>query len=435
MLISLIIGIYILHYIFPYFSIDTTPLWIISVSILGYNILFHRFWHKLPAVLEKNKFNSLHFSLIQIICDFIALLIFIYFTGGVETPLFALFIFHVIIGSLFLTGSYISLIVSGTLLVAITGSILEFNGIVPHHTIQGFLDVPLYNNASYLVIYFALFGLSLYMSVYLANSIAKPLYQRERALTLAYEELENAEKSKTRYVMSVVHDLKTPIAAVTTYINMILEGTLGVVHEEQKRPLERSKHRLDGAITMINDILNISQLKLESGIENVTDVNLTAVFLEIYEETRDMMSSKNIQYNFIFDESENFTIQAEPKLLKMALGNLVSNACKYTEQGGIIEITLKAFKKDVTISVADNGIGIPFAEKDKIFEDFYRSTVSKRKGIEGTGLGMSIVMQVINKLNGEITVESPCYLAQDESHSGTQFIVRLPKEFYVINPS
>src|SRR3989339_422431 len=395
MQISLIIFLTVLGKILPRFEFDSLPLCIITAVILAYNIIFHRISVSMPELYQsQKKFHSLHLSMLQIILDIIALMLFIYFTGGVESPIFFFYIFH---------------------------------GIIPHHGISAIYTLPLYNNPSYMIGHFIFFGLTLYLSIYLTNSIAKQLYLRERSLTQAYNDLENAEKSKSRYVFSVVHDLKTPIAASMTYLDMMLDGTLGEVKSEHLRPLERIKYRLSGAVKTINDILFFSKLKSESGIENITDVSLISLFDEVYLDYRILLNSKNIKYSFKCDATDEAIIQAEPKLLQLAMSNLVSNSIKYTEQDGVIEVVVNDLKEMYLISVADNGIGIPEEEKEKIFQDFYRTSISKKMGIEGTGLGMSIVLQVIHKLHGEILVESPCYLATESNKHGTRFIIRLPK--------
>ncbi len=439
LLTTLIIGILLLQNIFPNFHINTSPLWIIAGSILIYNILFHQLWlflsKKRKWYLQKKSefidkgFHSLHFSLIQICCDLTALLLFIYYTGGVESPLFVFFIFHIIIGSLFLPGEIIAILVTIVLGISIAGSVLELNGNIPHYAIFGYLDTPLYNNKVHLIFFFGTFGIALYLSVYLANSIAKTLYQRERALTNAYEELENAEKTKSRYVQAVVHDLKTPIAATLTYIDMILEGTFGDAPRQILRPIERSKIRLSNAIQTINDILHISQIKIESGIESITKVNLIEIFDEIHREILFLIENKGITYSFIAADEEELIIISDPKLLKLAISNLLSNAYKYTEPGGKIQVKLNETKDYLTISIADTGIGIPENEQNKIFNPFYRTSLSKSKGIEGSGLGLSMVSEIVEKFNGKIDVKSPSYLSDSNVRPGTEFIITLPKVF------
>ena len=427
MLTSLIIGIFFMEMIFPNFEIDKTPLMLIAFCIMVYNLFLHKIWTLIPLSHHSTKFNFIHLSLIQIGLDFISLMLLVYFTGSVESPMNAFIIFHVIIGSLLVPGIFITLIVTVALIISIIGSTLELKQIIPHHAIQGFLQIQLFNNPSYVIIFFSFLGITLYISIYLANSIATQLYQRERALTQAYADLETAEKSKSQYVISVVHDLKTPIVAAMTYLNMILDGNLGKIEEHQLKPLQRSKVRLTGAIDMIGDILHISTLKLESNKNNIIEVDLSGLCEEILKEMKVLLNSKKIEYNFIHDSNSQFIIKAEPKLLKLALSNLISNAYKYTEENGKIEVAIENIKDRIQISVADTGIGIPAQERDKIFQDFYRSTISKKLGIEGTGLGLSIVLQTIKQLNGEIKVESPSYLKSQDDKPGTQFIITLPK--------
>jgi len=227
--------------------------------------------------------------------------------------------------------------------------------------------------------------------------------------------------------MSIVHDLKTPIAAALTYLNMILEGNLGEIRDEQKKPLERSKTRLSAAVNTINDILNISQLKLQSEMEEFQDVSLCDLFHDIFADTMVLFKSKNINIDLVCEQKGPFTIKSEPKLLKLALSNLISNAFKYTNQNGNVEVKITEHHNILKIIIADNGIGIPKKDIDKIFNDFYRSSISKKMGIEGTGLGLSIVNNIIKKFSGTVRVESPSYLFKDEQNPGTQFIVEFKK--------
>ena len=228
--------------------------------------------------------------------------------------------------------------------------------------------------------------------------------------------------------MTIVHDLKTPIAAATTYLNMILEGSMGEVNPLQQQPLERSKLRLGNAIGTINDILYISQAKLESGINNIENVNLVEIIVDLIKDVIILIDSKLLQINTNFEENQEIHVQAEPKLLKLALANLISNSIKYTERGGQVNINLTENKDNVIISIVDNGIGIPEKDKVKVFGNFFRTSLSKEKGIEGSGLGLSLVLEVIKKYNGTIELISPSSLAS-EGKPGTEFIITMPKIF------
>ncbi len=409
---------------------DLIPLAIIAASILVYNLFFHKLWKIDPqSFFKRFKIHGLRFALLQICADFIALMLFIYYTGGVESPMYAFFIFHVIIGSLFLPGRIVALLITAVLIITAGGSALELNGTIPHHPIGGWIEFELYKIPEFVFVFFLFFGLALYLSIYLTNSIAKQLYERERALTQAYDELENAEKTKSRYVMSVVHDLKTPIAAATTYLDMLLSETLGEIQKKQKRPLERAKYRLDRGINTINDILRISQIRISEDIDDVEDINIYSLLSEIYEDNKVLFRSKDLDAKIECDDCEQAVIQANHALLKLTFSNLISNAQKYTKKGGKIRIIISGGKDELSVVVADDGIGIPKEDKEKIFKEFYRTKASKKEGIEGSGLGMTIVKQIVERYGGKIEVESPSRLASGDDTPGSEFNIILPKNY------
>lgn len=410
----------------PDLQLETLSIGILTAVILLYNMVFHRTHALLPG--GKAPFNGLHFAFLQMSLDFTALLVLLYLSGGIESPFFYFFIFHVIIGSLILPRQVVTILVGATLGIIIIGAIMEMNGSLPHYALSGFHDGTQYANPMYVAIRVTMLSLVLFLSNYLANSISKELYLRERSLTIAYRKLEDAETTKSRYVMSVVHDLKTPIAAAMTYLNMILDGSLGRVPEAFERPLERSRIRLNNAISIVNDILQLTQLRLAEKPE-ISHVNLTELIDEIYQEMRILFVSKKIRFSTWINSDKDIYVEAERKLLKLALSNLMSNTHKYTERDGRVEIHIQRKDEDIRIEIADNGIGIPAHEQKKIFQDFYRSSLSKEKGIEGTGLGMSVVLHIIRQFNGEIDVESPSRLGDGVGRPGTAFFITLPATY------
>ncbi|MGB9913053.1 MAG: sensor histidine kinase, partial [Candidatus Kapaibacteriota bacterium] len=277
---------------------------------------------------------------------------------------------------------------------------------------------------TYLVVFFSTFTIVVYVSIYLANSIAKVLYEREKQLYQAYKELEAAEQTKTKYVMTVVHDLKTPISAALTWVELITNKSLGAIPETLVDPIERIQRRLKNALELIGDILMISQVRLSSEIK-LEEIELNELFNELYKKHRIMIVSKKLEYRVV-PYSDRIVINTDGKLLNLALSNLISNAIKYTEPNGIIEVKIQESGNNVEITIADNGIGIPEDELPKIFNEFYRSSLSKEKNIEGTGLGMALVKEIITRLSGDISIYSPSYLG-NESRKGTQVVIKLPK--------
>ncbi len=424
--IMMLLSVMVFGALFERVYVDEALVAILASFILAYNLILHRTQRLVPEGYDA--FNGLHFALIQMSLDFAALLALIYLTGGVESPYFYFFIFHVIIGSLILPMRVISILITSTVLIAFGGAMMELHEIIPHFRIEGFILDEHYRDATFVGVHFTFLSMTLFISNYLANSISKELYLRERALTVAFRKLGEAEQTKSRYVMSVVHDLKTPIAAAATYLNMILDGSLGKVPEALQRPLERSQLRLMNAIQVVNDVLQLTQLKLEEK-PTITSVNLTELIDEIYQEMRILFISKKIRFSTWVGKQEDIHIEAEPRLLKIALANLISNTQKYTDNEGRVEIHIHQQEDSVSIEISDNGIGIPEEEQKKIFNDFYRSAAVKKRGIEGTGLGLSVVTHIIHQFNGRIEVQSPSRLADGPDRPGSSFIVTLPKIF------
>ncbi|MCX7879841.1 MAG: HAMP domain-containing histidine kinase [Ignavibacteria bacterium] len=424
LLFSFIIGIEVVKKFVEGVQIQTLSISIIMLLILLYNFLFHRLWNKFGEISKKYNVHSLHFSLLQIIVDFIALMLLIYFTGGVESPFTTFYIFHIIIGSIILPGSIMCLLMAIVIILSLSGAILEYHSIIPHYQITGIVKYPLYNDSYYLGTFFVTFAIVVFISIYLANSIARKLYEREKELFYAYKDLEEAEKSKSKYVMTVVHDLKTPISAALTWVDLLADGSIEQLPESYKKPIERIQSRLKNAIDLIDNILKITNMKLTEEFFLKEEVDLVALCKEIHQSFSVMASSKNLDFKLDVGE-QPVKISTNFNLLNLAISNLVSNAIKYTEPNGKVELIVNQLHNEVAISVADNGIGIPKKEIEKIFSEFYRTSLVKQKNIEGTGLGMALVNEAVKKLNGKINIFSPSYLAS-EGRPGTQVIIRIP---------
>jgi two-component system sensor histidine kinase VicK len=126
--------------------------------------------------------------------------------------------------------------------------------------------------------------------------------------------------------------------------------------------------------------------------------------------------------------SKQEILKGDAVLLELAFSNLIGNSIKYTNPGGVVEIVVEDGKseKEIEVEVCDNGIGIPEKDREKIFREFFRASNVKHKSYEGTGLGLSVVKQIIEQHGGKISFQSPSRLA-DENGAGTCFRVTLLK--------
>ena len=398
---------------------------LITVTIFIYNILFHysrKFLQPVPK-----KFNPLHLSLLQIIFDLAALTLLLYFTGDIENPLFMFYIFHMIIGSLILPGNVIFTIAALVIISFCSMIFLEYFGVLTHHHIKGLLNTHLYDEFYYIFFFAIVFTLMMFTSVFLANMIARQLYKRERQLKETLDKLNEAEIAKQKYIMGIVHEIKSPIAAVQSYLDIIMEGFVGSVSKIILDKIKKARTRTDEAVQMINNVLRISQLKQLDiiGYEAVRPEEILNKLVRRYSEKYD---KKNVLVKFEDKREVKSMIEADKILLEMAFSNILGNSVKYARKNGNVEVRLSEEKNEIEIEFCDDGIGIPPEEIDQIFNQFYRASNVTDNEFEGSGLGLSLVKEIIERHEGNITVQSPSRLG-DSVSPGTSFIVRLPKKY------
>jgi len=408
---------------FKFTETQTLAISVVTISILIYNVFLHVGKKHIKSIA--GQFNPLHLSLIQMLLDFIALFLLVHFTGGIETPLYMLFVFHMIIGSLVLPGSIIYTV--GTIVVLVFGGIVfsEYYLIIPHYTIQGFLNTPLYNDFNYVVSIFTIFSFTMFISVYLANGIARQLYRMEQDLVESINKLNTVEIEKQKYIIGIVHEIKTPLAAVHSYLNLILQKFLGPLNEKVEERLIRASARSEEAINLINDVIKISRFKLFDQFVK-EEIQIEEVINELSNKHSANAEGKKIELIFNDDRKAFTKIIGDKFLLTLAISNLIGNAIKYVDEDGLIEVKVEDGEEDVVITVCDNGIGIPENEHEKIFKEFFRSSNIKKDEHEGTGIGLSIVKEIIEKHEGKISVESPSRLA-NQNRPGTCFKIQLPQ--------
>ncbi|MHB1687220.1 MAG: sensor histidine kinase [Ignavibacteriaceae bacterium] len=403
-------------------KLQNTALIAITISIQIYNLLLH--WVRQFIKCEPDKFNPLHFSLLQMILDLSALGLIVYFTGGIETPLFMLFIFHMIIGSLILPGRVIYTIAVAVIFYFIALTYAEYFGIIPHQAIAGFLQIPLYDNLKFIIVYDTIFAFVMIMSVILASRIANQLYKMEQQLVESLVKLNEAETEKQKYIIGLVHEIKSPLVAAHSYLDVILQKILGPIDKTIEEKLLRVRSRSDEAIRMINDVLKVSKLRLLDEISLAYFDFKELIQMEI-DNYQDSINSKKIKLIFFDRRSLQKEIKGDKFLLEIAVSNLISNSIKYVEENGKIEISLFEDETWMKLEICDNGIGIPKNDLEKIFNDFFRGSNIKNKNYEGAGLGLSIVKHIIESHGGNISVSSPSRLGS-ERNAGAEFIISLP---------
>ena len=397
---------------------------IIIASILLYNSLLHRI--RKYVRFDLTRFNPLYVSLLQMALDLIALLMLVYYTGGIESPLYMQFVFLVIIGSLILPGTLVYVMAAVFVLAFTALTALEHYQMIAHHSVDGLLNFPLYNNPYYVGAFLFTFTFMIFTSVYLANGMARQLYKREKDLVDSMKKINAAEKEKQKYIMGIVHEIKTPIVAVASYIDIILQKFLGPIDETIEEKLVRAKNRTDEGIQMINDVLNVSKLTLYDQYDE-EEVDIYEIVSGVIKRRKASAEAHLIKLNLSDKREKKENIKGDKFLLDIALSNLLGNSIKYGVDHGNVEITINSNSKNLIIEVCDDGVGIPKEELPKIFKEFYRANNVRKIVSEGSGLGLSVVKRIVERHGGTVSAVSPSRMATRD-HPGTCFTIEIPFE-------
>jgi signal transduction histidine kinase len=247
----------------------------------------------------------------------------------------------------------------------------------------------------------------------------KDVQEQAVELARAKTELERLDEAKSHLMLKVAHELRAPVAAVQSYINLILAGY--ITGNDVKPTLTRVQERLQEMLDLISDLLELARLR-QAKDQIVAEASLQPV-ADILEEVVGLFREQAHQkkQSFQVEIMNRPTLKADQKNLRQIWTNLISNAIKYTPEGGRIEVSLGTEDGQVVGMVADSGIGIAEEDMPHLFQDFFRTDQAKSSGAIGTGLGLSIVKQIVESYGGEIKVTS-------RLGEGTRFTFTLPLE-------
>lgn len=228
---------------------------------------------------------------------------------------------------------------------------------------------------------------------------------------------------RTDFVANISHELKTPVGALAVLAETLIDETdPAVVRRIAERLLDES-HR---AARTIDDLLELSRIEL--GGEQMRDgVDVADVIRCAVERGEALAEQRSIRITTLDSTSGPFTVTGDRRQLISAVGNLVENAVKYSEPKGQVQIRSRTEGPWVEFMVADQGVGIPARDLDRIFERFYRVDKARSRGTGGSGLGLSIVRHVATNHGGEVLVSS-------REGEGSTFVLRVPAD-HQVSPS
>lgn len=246
------------------------------------------------------------------------------------------------------------------------------------------------------------------LSTMIASSIVNSrLLEKEKELA----------KLKDILISTATHELRTPLTATRGYLSMVLNGDTGVLNNEQTKYLRKSYDSAERLTLLVEDLLSTLRIDENKIVIEKSKFNI----LKIAKEAIENLSSKAIAKNISLSISKfsNIRIEADMIKTKQVIENIVDNAIKYSPNNSKVEIEIKKRKDDLILSVSDNGVGIKTNNPSSIFDRFQRINNKLSVKAGGTGLGLYIAKNYIEKQNGKIWFES-------EPNKGTRFFFSLP---------
>ncbi|OHA16468.1 MAG: hypothetical protein A3C79_02505 [Candidatus Taylorbacteria bacterium RIFCSPHIGHO2_02_FULL_45_28] len=238
------------------------------------------------------------------------------------------------------------------------------------------------------------------------------------------------DHAKSEFVSLASHQLRTPSTSMKWFLEMLLSGDAGPLNEKQRGYFNEIYLNNQRIISLVNALLDISRIELGVFVVNPELTEMTAFTKDILEEFKTQIQEKKIIIKESFAPDLR-PLMIDPKLLRIAIQNIVSNAVKYTPENGVVSIDISLVRegesvgnrelktKNLLVRVTDTGYGIPKAQYGMIFTKLFRADNVKDKDTDGTGLGLYLTKSIIEHAKGDIWFES-------ELNKGTTFYLAIP---------
>ncbi len=253
----------------------------------------------------------------------------------------------------------------------------------------------------------------------LSNAIRDAESAREQA-ERDRQRAEAADRAKSQFLANMSHELRTPMNAIIGYNDAMLLGYVGEFEPKQTELLQNIQNNSRRLLSLINDILDLSKIESGSMQVYIAPMSPRGVISETIESLGTLAERKQIGLSVKFEDDVPELVMSDAGKLQQIVTNLVSNAIKFTEQGGVDVIVASAPGERWKVIVRDTGIGMPDEALEYIFNPFQQVDGSATRKHQGTGLGLAITRRLVEKLEGQIEVET-------ELGKGSTFSVILPR--------
>jgi two-component system, sensor histidine kinase and response regulator len=243
------------------------------------------------------------------------------------------------------------------------------------------------------------------------------LLDQAQQLSLQNERLRELDGMKDEFIGLVSHELRTPLTSIIGYVRLLRDERTSEVNADQyAEVIQRNSQRL---LRLVEDLLFLSQTHSGTMTVELSSADLAEITESAVEEMRPEAERKHI--DLAFSASGPLRLPVDATRIAQLLGNLISNAVKFTPDGGKVDVRVAPDTDKAVIEVADTGVGIPADDRDRIFDRFFRSAIATRQVIPGTGLGLTIAKNIVAAHHGTIAVDSA-------EGRGSTFRISIPLE-------
>ena len=261
---------------------------------------------------------------------------------------------------------------------------------------------------------------SLYGEAWQAQrALEQKVQERTQELGSANTQLMRLNKSKSDFVSAVSHELRTPLAAIKGYASLLHSGQFGPLAKPQAERLAKIEKHTDLLTQLINNLLDIARIESGRVTMEPRPIEAAELLTTVLDVVKPQMDAKHIR--FTADADGVRRLVGDPTHLPRIFINLLSNATKYTPDGGTIAVTFKQTGERILATVQDSGCGIAPQDLPNLFQEFYRAGNPINETVRGTGLGLALVKRIVEAHHGQIAVSS-------QVGKGTTVTVTLPAE-------
>ncbi|MEK7618894.1 MAG: ATP-binding protein [Patescibacteria group bacterium] len=297
-------------------------------------------------------------------------------------------------------------------------------------TILSFVDMLFFKTFGEFVLRFCIFALISAFGFFLIKSVTSVIRKREKIeslnqqlheatkqLQIKNEELKGLDKMKSEFISVASHQLRTPLTATKWALEFLATGEKGKLSKDQKETIGELQIENGKLVKLVNELLNVSRLEEKRVGIDPKPCDFVALVKDIVHEFHPIAEHKKLKVIEQYDTLPLINLDAG--VIAKAIHNIISNGIKYNRDGKKLTITIKKQNTDAALTVKDEGIGIPKAEQDKLFQKFFRASNAASSNTEGSGLGLYIVKSAIELCGGTVRFESV-------ENKGTTFFVTLP---------